>query len=101
MADLGMSLVSLQRVLLYLRTHNKLTVSSQLGSAGYTVLQTTANIYQQLVQKRSIQKGQYSALFIDRPNEQVQRPAGGAEISRQVDQFFEQVGRQEPRRGAG
>lgn len=101
MADLGMSLVSLQRVLLYLRTHNKLTVSSQLGSAGYTVLQTTANIYQQLVQKRSVQKEQYSALFIDRPNEQVQRPAGGAEISRQIDQFFEQVGRQEPRRGAG
>lgn len=101
MAELEISLVSLQRVLAYLRAHNKLVVESKRGSLGYTVLQTTANIYKQKLQKMSNRKEKYNPCQIAEVFAPTQLPLEWPEIVRQIDQFFDQVDRQEPRRGAG
>ena len=101
MAELKMSLVSLQRALAYLRAHNKLTMVSKLGAMGYTVLQTTFNIYKQKLQKMNNRKEKYNSCLIAETFAPTQLPLEWPEITRQIDRFFDQVDRQKPRRGAG
>lgn len=101
MAELKMSLVSLQRALAYLRAHNKLTMVSKLGAMGYTVLQTTFNIYKQKLQKMNNRKEKYNSCLIAEIFAPTQLPLEWPEITRQIDRFFDQVDRQKPRRGAG
>jgi hypothetical protein len=102
--ELNLSKASLDRALTYLREHNKITVITKMGRNGYTLIQTVANIYAQLVAKRERSRDTYGSglAFAEWPDQgPVEQPASMAEITRQIDLFFDTIDPPDARRGAG
>lgn len=105
MAELELSKATLERALALLRAQNKITVVTQLGCAGYTLIQTAANIYKQLVAKRMQAQESYGTgldFVADWPTELPgTQPPLPAEIIRQIDLFFDKVDPPDSRRSVG
>jgi hypothetical protein len=75
-----------------------------MGRNGYTLIQTVANIYAQLVAKREQSRDTYGSglAFAEWPDQGlVEQPASMAEITRQIDLFFDTIDPPDARRGAG
>lgn len=103
--ELGMSKAALDAAFKQLRAQNKITVATQRGCMGYTWIQTVANIYAQLVAKRNRSRETYGSglAFADDWADELsdkQQPSM-AQITQQIDLFFDSIDPPDTRRGAG